>query len=67
MSSFQKGDRVTVVAADRENAGTEGETGTVYYTEDEADGQIAVKGIAGRIAEAVRGYRTYWPHQLRKA
>lgn len=67
MSQFQKGDRVTVVAAGPDNAGTEGQTGTVFYTEAEADGQIAVKGIDGRVAEAFRGYRTYWPNQLRKA
>lgn len=65
MSSFRKGDRVMVVAADPENAGTEGRTGTVYYTEAEADGRIAVKGIGGRVREAVNGYRAYWPHQLR--
>jgi len=65
MSSFEKGDRVMVVAAGPENAGTEGQTGTVYYTEDEAGGQIAVKGIDGRLRETVNGYRTYDPDQLR--
>lgn len=67
MSSFQKGDRVVVVSADPENAGTEGQTGTVFYTEAEGDGQIAVKGIDGRVAEAFKGYRSYWPNQLRRA
>lgn len=65
MSSFRKDDRVVVVSAGPENAGTEGETGTVFY--DEADGEVTVKGIDGRIAEAVKGYRTYSPDQLRKA
>ena len=65
MGGFNKGDRVVVVSAGPENAGTEGQTGTVFYTEAEVDGQIAVKGIDGRIAEAVKGYRSYWPHQLR--
>ncbi|HEY3479617.1 MAG TPA: hypothetical protein VGL02_12040 [Streptomyces sp.] len=65
MSAFRKGDRVAVVAAGPENDGTVGQTGTVFYTEAEADGQIAVKGVDGRIAEAVRGYRTYNPDQLR--
>lgn len=67
MSSFRKGDRVVVVSAGPENAGTEGETGVVFYDESEANGEIAVKGIDGRIAEAVKGYRTYSPDQLRKA
>lgn len=67
MGQFRKGDRVTVVAADPENAGTVGKTGTVFYTEAEGDGQVAVKGIDGRLAEAVKGYRSYWPNQLRRA
>lgn len=67
MSAFKKGDRVIVVAAGPENAGTVGHTGTVFYDETQADGEIAVKGIDGRIAEAVKGYRTYRPDQLRKA
>lgn len=62
---FKKGDRVVVVAASPENAGTVGKTGVVFY--DEADGEIAVKGIDGRLAEAIRGYRAYSPDQLRKA
>jgi hypothetical protein len=65
MGKFRKGDRVTVVATGPENAGTVGKTGTVFY--DEADGEVAVKGIDGRITEAVKGYRTYAPNQLRKA
>lgn len=67
MGAFRKGDRVTVVAAGPENAGTVGQTGIVFYTEVEADGQIAVKGIDGRLTEAVKGYRSYWPSQLRRA
>lgn len=65
MSTFQKGDRVVVVAAGPENSGTVGQTGTVFYPE--AGGEIAVKGIDGRFAEAVKGFRTYAPDQLRKA
>lgn len=67
MGEFKKGDRVTVVAAGPENAGTVGKTGVVFYDDSQAVGEIAVKGIDGRIAEAVKGYRTYTPNQLRHA
>jgi hypothetical protein len=67
MGALKKGDRVTVVAAGPENAGTVGKTGVVFYDESEADGEICVKGIDSRITEAVKGYRTYAPDQLRKA
>lgn len=67
MGQFKKGDRVVVVVASPENAGTVGQAGVVFYDESEAAGEIAVKGIDGRIAEAVKGYRTYTPDQLRKA
>lgn len=67
MSSFKKGDRVVVVAAGPENAGTVGKTGTVFYGESEADGEIAVKGIDGKVTEVIKGYRTYAPDQLRRA
>lgn len=66
MSVFKKGDRVVVIDAGPENAGTVGKTGTVFYDETQADGEIAVKGIDSRLAEAVKGYRTYSPDQLQK-
>ncbi|MCG0061715.1 hypothetical protein L0F81_00175 [Streptomyces tricolor] len=65
MSSFKKGDRVTVIAAGPENVGTIGKTGVVFY--DETGGEVVVKGIDGRLTEAVKGYRSYSPDQLRKA
>lgn len=67
MGQFKKGDRVVVVAAGPENAGTVGQSGVVFYDESEAVGEIAVKGVDGRIAEALKGYRTYAPDQLRHA
>lgn len=67
MGDFSNGDRVVVVAAGPENAGTVGRTGVVFYDETEADGEICVKGIDGRIAETVKGYRTYRPEQLWRA
>lgn len=67
MSDFRNGDRVIVVAAGPENAGTVGETGTVVDDGTLSGGEITVKGIDGRLAEAVKGYRSYTADQLRKA
>lgn len=67
MTSFQNGDRVTVIAADPENADTIGQTGTVEDDGSLSGGDIAVSGIDGRITEAVKGYRSYTADQLRKA
>lgn len=64
---FRKGDKVKVIAADSKNAGTVGKTGVVFYDGLDIDGEVCVKGIDGRFAEAVKGYRTYAPEQLRKA
>ncbi|MFF3928229.1 hypothetical protein [Streptomyces hirsutus] len=65
MGAFKKGDRVIVVAAGPENAGTVGKTGTVVDDGSLSGGDIAVKGIDGRVTEAVKGYRAYAPDQLR--
>lgn len=67
MGAFKEGDRVVVRAAGPENAGTVGRTGTVASVEPGPDPLIAVKGIDGRVAEAVKGYRAYTADQIRKA
>lgn len=67
MSGFKKGDRVIVVAAGPENAGTVGKTGTVVDDGALPGGEIAVKGIDGPVKERVLGYRSYTADQLRKA
>lgn len=67
MGPFSKGDRVVVVSAGPENAGTEGATGVVVDDGSLSGGEIAVKGIDGRFAEAVKGYRAYTADQLRQA
>ncbi len=67
MGAFKKGDRVVVIAAGPENAGTVGRTGFVFYDETEADGEICVQRIDGWLTEAIKGFRTYAPDQLRKA
>jgi len=66
MGTFNKGDRVVVVSAGSENAGTEGATGVVVDDGSLSGGLIAVKGIDGRLAEAVKGYRAYTADQLRQ-
>ncbi|MGW2048593.1 hypothetical protein ACWCPF_25930 [Streptomyces sp. NPDC001858] len=67
MPVYSKGDRVTVVAAGPENAGTVGKTGTVVDDGSLSGGLIAVKGIDSRLVEAAMGYRGYTADQLRKA
>ncbi|MFE9886852.1 hypothetical protein [Streptomyces scopuliridis] len=67
MATFSKGDQVTVVSAGPENAGTEGKSGTVVDDGSLSGGDIAVKGIDGRIAEAIKGYRAYTADQLKQA
>lgn len=64
MAVFKKGDLVVVVEAGPENAGTVGRTGTVHSVEPGPDPLIAVKGIDGRVTEAVKGYRAYTSIQL---
>lgn len=65
--SFRKGDLVIVVAAGPENEGTVGETGVVVDDGALSGGDISVKGIDGKVVEAIKGYRSYTPDQLRKA
>ncbi|MFI9598901.1 hypothetical protein ACIHCX_03300 [Streptomyces sp. NPDC052043] len=65
MGAFKIGDRVIVVAADEENAGTVGKTGTVVDDGSLSGGLIGVKGIDGRFTEAVKGYRGYTADQLK--
>lgn len=67
MSAYKTGDRVMVVSTGPENAGTEGKTGTVVDDGSLSGGDIAVKGIDGRVAEAIKGYRAYTADQLRRA
>ncbi|MFD8771409.1 hypothetical protein [Streptomyces sp. NPDC059916] len=66
MSQFSVGDTVEIIAAGPENAGTVGQTGTVIDDGSLSGGEIAVKGIDGRLTEKVRGYRAYTADQLRK-
>ncbi|MFJ9420722.1 hypothetical protein [Streptomyces sp. NPDC101249] len=67
MPTYRKGDRVKVIDGGVENRGTEGKTGEVVIDGTLSGGLISVKGIDGRLAEAVKGYRGYYADQLRKA
>lgn len=67
MSVYSKGDRVTVIDGGVDNPGTEGKTGTVVNDGSLSGGLIAVKGIDGKVIEALKGYRGYTADQLRKA
>lgn len=67
MGQFNVGDKVVVVDGGADNPGTEGRTGTVVDDGSLSGGLIAVKGIQGRVKEAVLGYRGYYAEQLRKA
>ncbi|MEW2578375.1 hypothetical protein [Streptomyces syringium] len=61
---FRKGDKVVVIDGGADNPGTEGKEGVVFYDEP-FDGLFTVKGIDGRVVEAVRGYCGYTADQLR--
>lgn len=67
MGLFSKGDKVTVTEGGSDNPGTEGKTGTVVDDGSLSGGLIGVKGIDGRITEAVKGYRGYTDDQLERS
>lgn len=64
---FKPGDRVTITNPSRENAAYRGKTGTVLDDGSKSGGLIAVKGLDGRIREAVAGYRGFYANELTKA
>jgi hypothetical protein len=64
---FQPGDRVTVSRPNRDNLAHHGKTGTVVDDGSKSGGLIAVKGIEGRVREAVGGYIGFYAEELTKA
>lgn len=64
---FRKGDQVVVIDGGADNPGTEGKTGVVVDDGSLSGGLIGVKGIDGRLAEAIKGYRGYYAEQLAPA
>ncbi|MEU4051283.1 hypothetical protein AB0F09_19050 [Streptomyces olivaceus] len=65
--SFRKGDLVVVVAAGPENEGTVGKTGIVVDGGALSGGDVSVRSIDSWAVEAIKGYRSYTPDQLRQA
>lgn len=59
MGLFSKGDKVTVTTGD-----AAGRTGTVVDDGSKSGGLMAVKGIDGRVTEAVKGYRGYTEDEI---
>ncbi|KIZ16859.1 hypothetical protein [Streptomyces natalensis] len=64
---FRKGDRVTVTNPSRENRTAKGKTGVVVDDGSKSGGLMTVKGIDGRVAEAVRGHRGFYAEELSPA
>lgn len=63
---FQTGDTVTVTNPSPENVAYRDRTGTVLDDGSKSGGLIAVKGLDGRIREAVAGYRGFYADELTK-
>lgn len=65
MGQFRKGDKVTVIDGGQDHPGTEGKTGIVHDDGPYGSDLISVRGIDGRLKEAVLGYRGYTADQLK--
>jgi hypothetical protein len=63
---FRPGDRVTITNPHRERAAYRGKTGTVETAGGPND-LVAVKGLDGRLTEAIRGRVGFYPEELTKA
>jgi hypothetical protein len=64
---YRPGDRVTITNPHPENAKWRGLTGTVVDDGSKSGGLIPVKGLDGRIKEAVAGYRGFYAEELTRA
>lgn len=64
---YRPGDRVTITNPHPENAKYRGKTGTVLDDGSKSGGLIAVKGLDGRLKEAVAGYRGFYAEELTQA
>ncbi|MFF8784794.1 hypothetical protein [Streptomyces sp. NPDC015125] len=64
---FCKGDRVTVTNPNPGNARYRGKTGTVVDDGSKSGGLLGVKGIDGRLAEAVKGIPGFYAEELSAA
>lgn len=61
---FKLGDRVTITRPHPERAAYRGKTGTVIDDGSKSGGLIGVKGLDGRIREAVAGYMGFYADEL---
>ena len=64
---FRKGDRVAVTNPSPENARYRGRTGTVTDDGSKSGGLIGVKGLDGRLAEAIKGTPGFYAEELSPA
>jgi ribosomal protein L21E len=65
--TFRTGDRVTITDPAPERAAYRGKTGTVVDDGSKSGGLIAVKGLDGRLKEAVAGYHGFYADELKAA
>lgn len=65
--NFSKGDRVTVTNPNPGNQRFAGKTGVVADDGSKSGGLLGVKGIDGRLAEAVKGIPGFYPEELSPA
>lgn len=61
---FKTGDRVTITRPAPERAAYRGKSGTVIDDGSKSGGLIAIKGLDGRIREAVAGYVGFYADEL---
>ncbi|MET7795678.1 hypothetical protein [Streptomyces decoyicus] len=65
--SFRKGDKVTVTNPNPGNQRFAGKTGIVIDDGSKSGGLLGVKGIDGRLAEAVKGTPGFYAEELSPA
>lgn len=64
--TFRPGDHATVTNPEPENAQYRGKTGTVVDDGSKSGGLIPVRGLDGRLKEAVAGHQGFYADELTK-
>lgn len=64
---YNPGDRVTITNPAPERAVYRGKTGTVVDDGSKSGGLIPIRGLDGRLKEAVAGYVGFYADELTKA
>lgn len=62
--TYRPGDRVTITSPAPERAAYRGKTGTVIDDGSKSGGLIPVKGLDGRLREAIAGYVGFYADEL---